>query len=103
LGIILSTISKLTYCLHFNINYKSTTIGYVPDLRKEYPESIGYFASSILLMRQLYNEYTNIEFIEQLVQYLRSQELSSLFEDYEIDELENSKAKLDFVNLSLIL
>jgi len=72
------------------------------DLRKEYPESIGYFANNILLMRQLYNEYTNIEFIEQLVQYLRSQELSSLFEDYEIDELENSKAKLDFVNLSLI-
>ena len=72
------------------------------DLRKEYPASTGYSANNPWLMRQLYNEYTNIEFIEQLVQYLRSQEVSSLFDDYEIDELENSKAKLDFVNLSLI-
>lgn len=67
------------------------------DLRKEYPASTGYSANNLWLMRQLYNEYTNREFLEQLVQDLRSQELSNLFEDYEVDELDNGKAKLDFI------
>jgi predicted nuclease of restriction endonuclease-like (RecB) superfamily len=67
------------------------------DLRKEYPASTGYSANNLWLMRQLYNEYTNNEFLEQLVQDLKSRELSSLFEDYEIEELENSKTRLDFV------
>jgi predicted nuclease of restriction endonuclease-like (RecB) superfamily len=67
------------------------------DLREEYPNTTGYSANNLWLMRQLYSEYTAPEFLEQLVQDLHSKEISSMFHDYEIQELSTTTSKIDFI------
>lgn len=67
------------------------------DLRKEYPATTGYSANNLWMMRQLYNEYSNNEFLEQLVQDLTCNKISNLFNEYEIQELDNNNSRIEFV------
>jgi predicted nuclease of restriction endonuclease-like (RecB) superfamily len=41
------------------------------DLRTEFPDMRGFSANNLWLVRQMYSEYSNAEFLEQLVQELK--------------------------------
>lgn len=44
------------------------------DLRAEFPDMRGFSANNLWLMRQLYSEYSDTGFLEQLVQELKKGE-----------------------------
>ena len=48
------------------------------DLRAEFPDMRGFSANNLWLMRQMYSEYSGAEFLEQLVQEMKTRGRQSL-------------------------
>jgi predicted nuclease of restriction endonuclease-like (RecB) superfamily len=58
------------------------------DLRAEFPDMRGFSANNLWLMRQLYSEYSDTEFLEQLVQELKK--MGRIFLEQPVPEIPES-------------